>query len=212
VSATAWSLAHGAAAERGAEGTTLRSVCGRTFALPSERWWRDPLDEETRVLQLAVSAALDLGCGPGRHTVALARLGMRALGVDSSSAAVAAARARGAAVVHRSLFDRLPSEGSWGSALLLDGNVGIGGDPVRLLRRVRQLVRRGGRALVELEPPGTETESLRVRAEHAGTETEWFPWARVGVDDVAILALAAGLEPVATWVDRDRWFARLDVR
>jgi SAM-dependent methyltransferase len=213
MSATAWGVAHGAAVRRRTgETTILRSTCGRTFALPSDRWWREPADEEARLLRSTLSPVLDLGCGPGRHTVALARWGRVVLGVDSSSSAVAAARARGAAVEHRSVFDRLPREGAWGSALLLDGNVGIGGDPVRLLRRVRGLVRPGGRVLLEVEAPGIGTERLHVRAEHGGAASEWFPWARVGVDGIADLARTAGLDPIVAWADRGRWFARLDVR
>ena len=162
------------------------------------------------MLALATAPVLDIGCGPGRHTIALARRGVPSLGVDSSPAAVAAARARGAAVVHRSVFDRLPAEGSWGSALLLDGNVGIGGDPLRLLERARDLLRPGGRTLVEVDAPGQPTERLSVRAEVPGTSTEWFPWARVGVDGLPRLAGDAGLSVVATWCDGGRWFARLD--
>jgi SAM-dependent methyltransferase len=212
VSATAWSLAHGAPADSRSAGTVLRSTCGRTFSLSSDRWWGDPPDEETRLVRLALSPVLDLGCGPGRHTVALSRLGIVALGVDSSAAAIAAARAHGAAVTHRSVFDRLPSEGRWGTTLLLDGNVGIGGDPVRLFRRVRELLRPGGRALVEVEGPGVATERLSVRAELADAATEWFPWARVGVDGVPALALPTGLSPAAAWSDGGRWFVRLEAR
>lgn len=212
MSATAWSVAHGASVGSRATSTVLRSTCGRTFCLSSERWWQEPHDEESRLLRLALPPVLDLGCGPGRHTVELSRLGFDALGVDSSAAAVAAARARGAAVTHRSVFDRLPSEGRWGTALLLDGNVGIGGDPVRLFRRVRELLRPGGRALVEVEGPGVDSERLSVRAELDDADTEWFPWARVGVGGVRDLAGPTGLCPVAAWCDGGRWFVRLDAR
>ena len=36
---------------------------------------------------------------------------------------------RGATVLQRDIFGPLPGEGRWGTALLFDGNVGIGGDP-----------------------------------------------------------------------------------
>lgn len=212
MSATAWSFAHGCAVDLPHHGTVLRSRCGRVIRLPSARWWAGAAIEEEPVLELASAPVLDLGCGPGRHTVALARRGVQALGVDSSPAAVAAARARGAAVVHRSVFDDLPAEGRWGSALLLDGNVGIGGDPVRLFRRTRRLLRSDGRVLVEVEPPGQPTERLSVRAEVPGTSTEWFPWARVGVDGLSRLASDSGLRVVATWSDGGRWFSRMDTR
>ena len=83
---------------------------------------------------------------------------------------------------------------------------------MRLFRRVRELLRPGGRALVEVEGPGVASERLSVRAELDGSETEWFPWARVGVDGVRDIAVPTGLCPVAVWSDGGRWFARLDAR
>ncbi len=123
MSAIAWSTAHDSTIDTGEHDTVLRSRCGRVIPLPSARWWRAPLEEDERVLDMAVAPVLDLGCGPGRLTVALARRGLAALGVDSSAAAVVAARDKGAAVVQRSVFDPLPDEGRWGSVLLLDGNI-----------------------------------------------------------------------------------------
>ncbi len=119
------------------------------------------------------------------------------------------ATGRGAPVLHRSVFDELPHEGSWGTTLLLDGNVGIGGSPVALLVRLRQVLREGGRALVEVEPPGTPTESFRARIEGARLGS-WFPWARVGADGLGAVANLAGLTVAELWADEDRWFGRLE--
>ena len=49
----------------------------------------------------------------------------------------------------------LPGHGRWRHLLLADGNVGIGGDPRRLLRRCRELLGPDGRLHAELAPPGT---------------------------------------------------------
>jgi hypothetical protein len=38
----------------------------------------------------------------------------------------------------------LPGEGRWRRVLLADGNIGIGGDPPRLLRRCRRLAGAAG--------------------------------------------------------------------
>ena len=51
------------------------------------------------------------------------------LGVDISRTAVARVRQAGASALHRSVFDPLPGQGRWGTALLADGNIGIGGLP-----------------------------------------------------------------------------------
>ena len=65
------------------------------------------------------------------------------------------------------MFGDVPCAGRWRTALLLDGNVGIGGAPVALLRRTRELLAPGGAALVELDPPGAPTVRTRVRIEAA---------------------------------------------
>lgn len=212
MSAVAWTVAHASAVGLSERETVLRSRCGKVISLSSARWWAEPAEEEASVLGLAIGPALDLGCGPGRHCAALSRRGIRAVGVDSSSAAVAAARARGAEVVQRSVFDPLPDEGRWASALLLDGNVGIGGDPHALFRRARSLLRLGGRLLVEVEGPGVAIQRLHVRAELPGGATEWFPWACVGVDGLGELADGADLLLESLWTEAGRWFARLDAR
>ena len=131
---------------------------------------------------------LDLGCGPGRHLAALRASGKVALGVDLSPVAVRLARRRGAAAIPGDVFGDVPWAGRWGTALLLDGNVGIGGAPGALLRRTRELLAPGGAALVELDPPGAPTVRTRVRIEAFGAVSEWFRWARVGVDGIEPLA------------------------
>jgi SAM-dependent methyltransferase len=152
---------------------------------------------------------LDLGCGPGRLVVELARRGVHALGVDISADAVHLARRAGAAVLRRSLFCPLPGEGLWDSVLLADGNVGIGGDPAALLRRCRALLAPGGRAVVELEEPGTGLVCTRLRLERGAEATSWFDWASMGVDAVPAPAAAAGLRVHECWERSGRWFATL---
>lgn len=189
----------------------LRSSCGRTIPLDVGRWLADPEPEEHDLLDRAIGPVLDVGCGPARHVLALAARGIAALGVDNAPSAVALARRRGARVVHRSIFDRLPGAGRWGSALLLDGNIGIGGDPSALLARVRSLLHRKGRVLMELEPPGAPSSSLVVRTEDADGVSHWFDWAQLAADDVEDVAWEAGLVVAERWEAAGRWFARLDV-
>jgi SAM-dependent methyltransferase len=192
--------------------TVLRSVDGWSHPVHPARWFGELPPEEDRVLAEVVAPVLDAGCGPGRHVVALSRRGVFSVGVDVSPSAVRMARGRGAIVFHASIFDSLPWAGRWGSVLLLDGNVGIGGDSSRLLQRIRSLVGRGGRVLVELEPPGVGSRSLHVRLEAGGFAGPWFPWAILGVDDLARAAASGGFPVARTWTGGDRWFGRLDAR
>lgn len=187
---------------------TLVSTCGRVIPLEVGRWHAPADPVEQALLATVDDAVLDVGCGPGRIVSALAVQGRVALGVDTSPAAVAATRQRGAAALRRSAFDPLPGEGRWGSVLLLDGNVGIGGDPLALLARCAGLLRRGGQLVAEVEPPGIAARALTVRLESGRSASRWFPWAQVGADDVAGLVTTAGLRPVGRSESDGRWFAR----
>jgi len=181
---------------------------GSRRRLPLERWLRRAEAEEERLLSELGGPVLDVGCGAGRHLVALRDLGVEATGVEISPAAAAIARERGGEVVEGSIFE-VPRGGGWNAALLLDGNIGIGGEPRGLLARVAALLRPGGCLLVELEPPSARTRSLRLRLESAGEVSEWMPWAWVAADAIEDLARAAGLRTEALWPVGGRWFARL---
>jgi len=188
----------------------LRAADGDVLAADGTRWLDDPSPEEEAVLDLAQGPVLDVGCGPGRHVVALAARGVMALGLDITPSAVHLARTRGALVLERSIFDHLPGKGRWGSALLLDGNIGIGGDATALLARLATLLRPGGRVLAEVEGLAAPGQRFTVRLEHRGMPGPWFGWARVGVDRLPALAAAAGLTVADVWSAGGRWFARLD--
>jgi len=188
----------------------LRSDKGSTVPLEPSRWRARPTPEEEHVLGQVEGPVLDVGCGPGRHVLALARMGVPALGIDISPLAVSIARGRGAEVLQRCVFRPLPLQGAWRTVLLLDGNIGIGGCPSTLLRRTGQLLAHGGRVLVEVDPPGTPTGKMRVRVEHGSVRGPWFPWARVAATRLPRIAETAGLAVSAVWESGGRWFARLD--
>lgn len=176
-----------------------------------EEWLEPVTTSDERALRCASPPVLDIGCGPGRHVVALAERGIPALGIDITPIALTAARARGALVLERSVFDRVPASGRWRSALLLDGNVGIGGDPARLLRRVVTLLCAGGRIVVEVAVGAPRVPVRVVRLELARAAGPWFRWARVTADDLVSVAARVGLDIVETWHTHDgRSFACLE--
>jgi SAM-dependent methyltransferase len=182
---------------------------GERAEAPLGRWLSPPPSGELALLAALEGPVLDVGCGPGRHTAALIARGVAALGVDVSAGAARLARRRGATVMEGSIFDPVPGEGMWGGAFLLDGNIGIGGDPLALLRRVRALLRRGGRILVELDPAAQGIRRTSVRLEHAGRCSRSFPWARVGIDALGTLGSGAGLRPASVLEFEGRAFAFL---
>jgi SAM-dependent methyltransferase len=173
--------------------TLVLRVGDRATQLDVDRWHAPATDAEREFLRRLRGPVIDLGCGPGRFVIALAELGTLALGIDASPTAVRHANASGACVLRRSVFDPLPREGAWRAALLFDGNVGIGGDPIALLGRAAQLVAPDGCVVVEVEPPGRPTIIGRARLEDNRAWTARFPWACVGADDLDHQATAAGL-------------------
>ena len=187
----------------------LELSTGERIDLPVERWSDGAEEGDELLLDACTGPTLDIGCGPGRLTAALTGRGVAALGVDCSRTAVQLTRRRGAVALHRNVFDRVPGEGRWRHVLLADGNIGIGGNPLTLLRRVAELLGTGGTALVELDPPGHGIRLEHVRLQPQQDTTSWFTWAWVGVDAVGELAEQAGLAVNWTATRGQRWFAEL---
>lgn len=106
---------------------------------------------DNALLGLCAGPTIDLGYGPGRLVTRLIERGVPALGVDQSATAVGLARRSGAPALHRDVFEPLPGTGRWQTVLLADGNVGLGGDPWRVLRRASELLRRGGQCVAEFD-------------------------------------------------------------
>jgi SAM-dependent methyltransferase len=184
----------------------LRTADGRALPLQVSRWCGlpDAVDEE--LLRHCRGPVLDVGCGPGRLTVALAERGIPALGVDISPTAVARVRQAGAPALRRSVFDPLPGQGRWATVLLADGNIGIDGAPARLLHRCAQLLAPGGRVLIEAEP-GDVDEQLTAWLEHPDSRRgPVFPWARMGTAAVMRAAADVGLHIMGQWRHADRAF------
>ncbi|WP_435829706.1 methyltransferase domain-containing protein [Micromonospora costi] len=187
---------------------------GARHRLPVRRWQGGAEPATAGVVARCAGPTLDLGCGPGRLTVALARAGTTAVGVDICAYAVAAARARGAVALHRDLFDPLPAEGRWAHAVLLDGNIGIGGDPVALLARCRSLLDARGTVLVELEPPGAGLWQGHARVASPRRPGRpvlgpVFRWARLDIRAVHQVAARAGLVVRDLFRGGGRWFGEL---
>lgn len=172
-------------------------------------WYAELTGADVTVVDRCAGPTIDIGCGPGRLTAALAERGVPALGIDISPVAVRLAAVRGARALERSVFEPLPGEGTWAHALLIDGNLGIGGDPRRLLRRCAHLIAATGTVLVELEPPGTPTWQGEVAISDAWRTSEVFAWSIVSVDRVAELASDVGLRVGDIWTEERRWFASL---
>ncbi|HET6152981.1 MAG TPA: class I SAM-dependent methyltransferase [Marmoricola sp.] len=172
--------------------------------------WRESADAgDAALLQQCVGPTLDIGCGPGRMTEHLARLGHPVLGIDVVGEAIFQTRERGVAALLRDVFEPIPGEGRWASALLADGNIGIGGNPRRLLARVAELLEPGGRAIVDLEAPGTGLRTRTVRLETGSRQCRPFPWSVVGAEAIGLVTAGTGLSVTSLHQHGERWFAIL---
>ncbi|WP_375385476.1 methyltransferase domain-containing protein [uncultured Microbacterium sp.] len=176
--------------------------------------WRAPADSvDIAVLAGLEGPVLDVGCGPGRMVRAAEELSMPALGIDISAEAVALAAAGGTPILQRSVFDRLPLEGQWSTVLLMDGNIGIGGDPRALLRRSGELLAPHGSLVVEVDAdPDLFDCAMYTAVAEDGRVSAPFPWARAGSAAVVREAPFCGLALADAWAAGDRRFVVLRLR
>jgi glycosyltransferase A (GT-A) superfamily protein (DUF2064 family)/SAM-dependent methyltransferase len=201
---------HASTASRGTrqerEPILLRCESGAVFHLDVAKYAAAPDETDSSLLDRCTGPTLDIGCGPGRLAAELARRGIPSLGVDVTPVALLIARAAGATALRRSVFDRLPGEGRWPYALLIDGNIGIGGDPKALLTRIKGLLRpRGGRLLVETAA-GELDERHELRLGEHGAPV---PWASVGASALLALARPLGFRLESSWESAGRTFIAL---
>ena len=180
--------------------------------LPVESWSGYVDEADRALLECCTGPVLDVGCGPGRMAEHLVRLGVEVLGVDLVPEAVRQTQARGVPAVCADVFGPVPHAGQWSTALLADGNIGIGGDPHRLLRRLLELLAPAGRVVLDLAEPGTGLRTMDLVLECGERRSHPMPWAVLGAEAVSEVAVAAGFEAVLVDRHAGRWFAVLQRR
>lgn len=189
----------------------LRDRHGELIELEVSRWLAEADPDDGTVLARCRGPVLDVGCGPGRFVAALTARGIPALGVDIAETAVTLTRRLGQPALVRDVFAAVPGEGRWPTILVMDGNVGIGGEPARLLSRLATLLAPGGQVVIEAHPDRGRDARLPVRFAGAdgrpvGPE---FLWAQVGLDALAAHAARSGCVVRESWTVGGRTFAVL---
>ncbi|MGH2767985.1 MAG: class I SAM-dependent methyltransferase [Actinomycetota bacterium] len=162
---------------------------------------------------------LDVGCGPGRHAVELARRGVQVVGIDISPDFLSVARRRAAeARVAVSFFEldasELPFEEEFDAVIsVCEGAFGLGLDDLGILRGMARALRRGRRLAVgagsvfymlkhrlgagELDPVAMLFKEVNEGVFGAdGTERTFEMWASVYTPrELSWIANGAGLDP-----------------
>ena len=158
-------------------------------------------------------AVIDVGCGPGHHTIALAARGFEVTAVDFSPGMLARARAKAREQAVSISFRRadlnegLPfAPGTFDGALCV-GVLQVIRNPAASLERIRDLLRPGGLALVEMSRPGPFeplaatprhlTDALITRVKHVAARVPGV-LRRYEPDELGRVLGAAGLSPVET--------------
>jgi hypothetical protein len=116
---------------------------------------------------------------------------------------------RGGPALHRRINDALPGEGRWGTALLIDSNVGMGGDLEALLRRCGDLVGQGGLIICEVDPSQDRDEVHSLIMSGGGWRSTPLPWGRIGARTLARVASALDLLVAEEWSAGGRVFVSL---
>ncbi|MEO6019418.1 MAG: DUF2064 domain-containing protein [Knoellia sp.] len=172
--------------------------------------WLEMSAVDELIVSRCSGPVIDVGCGPGRFVEALAARGLPTLGIDVSGASVVRTRARGGSALCRDVFEPVPGEGRWQTLLLADGNVGIGGDPLTLLNRCRELLSPHGSALVEVDTDNlVDVRTYVTLTGQWGRRSTPIPWAMVGADALVRYAAQAGLLAVEDWRLDGRAFVTL---
>jgi glycosyltransferase A (GT-A) superfamily protein (DUF2064 family)/SAM-dependent methyltransferase len=186
-----------------------RALTMHTLTMDVARWTGRADAVDQMVVARCEAPVLDLGCGPGRMVRALVEAGVCALGIDMSAEAVELAQRRGGPALRARLEERLPGEGRWGTVLLVDGNVGIGGDVSTLLRRCRELVGPGGLIVCEVDTHQDGQTSAWVVLRSSASRSGALRWSRVGAAGLKGLAAELDLFVVEEWSAGRRAFVAL---
>jgi SAM-dependent methyltransferase len=187
---------------------------------PVERW----------AVAQARGRVLDVGCGAGRHGLALLAAGHDVVGVDPSAGAREVAGARGLPVVEGSA-GRLPTTTVGFDTVLLCGeNLGLLGSAARAAQVLASLARvavrgacllatgvdpRGAGVLREYAQQNARAGRLpgqqRIRIRSGRISTPWFDYLFLTADELGALASASPWRVRECVVDGADTFARLEL-
>lgn len=189
------------------ESLSLVSSSGEEWSLNVDRWLGPASAADTHALTRTNGRVLDVGSGPGRMLKAGSKMGIDIEGVDTDLSTALSLQKLGYTVHTGDIMDvDLPS---YESFLLMDGNLGMTGDPIGLLRRLCTLRTKNAVLIVEVESPLEKTRTELVRLKTNSTLSGSFYWSWVTVQDLGLIAETGGWQLQQIWEENDRYFGEL---
>lgn len=198
-------------------------------------WYLDPPElwpaMERWALGQVHGRTLDIGCGAGRHTLALQELDIDVVAIDSSAGAVDVSTQRGARNAICADVHALPDElGRFDTFLLLGFNLGLLGDATtgrRLLHRLAERAEPGAALIGQSAPALAASDDLeaayqranaaagrlpganRIRLRFRNLATPWFDYLRLSLDELEAVIGSTPWETVAHRSDGESYIVQL---
>lgn len=167
-----------------------------------------------KALDYASGRLLDIGCGVGRHTLAMQNKGLEVVGIDRSPLAVEVCRLRGAKDVRCLSITQVSSlMGRFDAILMMGNNFGLVSNPRRakwLLRRFYHLTFPDGLIIAECRDPydtsdpahlayhernkkrGRMAGQVRIRVRYRILKDPWFDYLFVSRQEMSEILLGTG--------------------
>lgn len=171
-------------------------------------------DADRATLAQARGRVLDVGCGAGRHALAMQAIGREVVAIDASPLAVRTAQARGVRDARVLGIDGVNANlGPFDTITMLGNNFGLFANPakaVRLLRRFAKITSSQGQVLAQsldvyqTQDPdhlaylernrrrGRIAGQIRIRIRYRAMKTPWFDYLMVSREEMRTIAAEAG--------------------
>lgn len=175
-----------------------------------EEW---PLYEK-KAMEFVHGRVLDIGCGPGRHSLYLQKKGFDVLGIDNSPLAIKVCKLRGlknAKVISIDDVDFVPE--SFDTIIMMGNNFGLFGgfkNAQKLLRRFHKMTSKNALIIAETRDPyktenpahleyqefnrkrGRMSGQLRLRVRYRKYATPWFDYLIVSEEEMKDILKGTG--------------------